>query len=471
MKMQQRIINTLFIGFKLLSDIVIINISFILSFVVKFKIINVDDTSIEPYLDALFFVTILWLVSFYFVGLYRERKGILPELDEVLAVIAGVTIGTVMVTAFSFFYKNFPGSRWVVLYTWFISTFLLSFSRLFIFFIHRHLKKKGVGNKRALVIGADVLGQSIATKMIVDPILGYHFVGFLADSQPKEITYYLRKKLNILGKISDFKSVIKTQMINTVFLALPKLDNAKVLEIATYCSEHNITFQTVPNLFELMASSVDISELDGIPLIALKESMFSPFNRGVKRLFDIISSLTGLVILSPIFLITALAIKLTSPGPVFYRQERVGLNGSTFSFYKFRSMKIDAEKITGPVLAQDKNDPRATSIGKFLRHTSLDELPQLFNVLKGDMSLVGPRPERPYFVDKYNKEIPNFVARHTIRGGITGWAQVNGRAELTVKPEEKLRYDLYYIENWSLLLDVKILIKTFSQVLLQKNVY
>ncbi|MFC1595935.1 undecaprenyl-phosphate glucose phosphotransferase [Candidatus Margulisiibacteriota bacterium] len=470
--MKQKALKISFVLIKLISDIVIINVSFILSFILKFKIINPgSNMSIDPYLDVLIFVTLIWILAFNFIGLYKEKKGILPELDEVVAVFTGVTIGIVMIMAFSFFYRSFPGSRWVVFYTWFISAVLLSYSRMIIFFIHRQLKKKGIGNKRALVIGAEILGQSIATKMIVDPILGYHNIGFLADEKPKEVTYYLKEKLNIIGKIADYKSIIKKYSIHTVFLALPKLDNNLILDIATFCNKNNVSFLTVPNLFELMASSVDIAELDGIPLIAFKESPLSPLNLVVKRIFDIVLSLTALVFLAPLFILITITIKLTSPGPVFYSQERTGLNGHPFDLYKFRSMEADAEKDTGPVFSQDKDDPRVTDIGKLLRATSLDEIPQLFNVLRGDMSLVGPRPERPYFVDKYNKEIPNFMSRHKIRGGITGWAQVNGRAELTVKPEEKLRYDLYYIENWNLLIDIKILIRTISQVLMQKNVY
>jgi exopolysaccharide biosynthesis polyprenyl glycosylphosphotransferase len=430
-----------------------------------------SSTSVESYVNALVFITLLILLALYFVGLYKEKKGVLPEVDEIISVIAGVTIGILFITAFSFFYKSFPGSRWVVLYAWLITIFFLSLSRLFIFFINRQLKKKGIGNKRALIIGADVLGQSIATKMIVDPILGYHLLGFLADKEPKETTYYLKNKLNILGSIKNYQSIIKKYNVHTVFLAIPNLDNVMILKIATFSNKNNVKFLTVPNLFELMASSVDISELDGIPLIAFKESPITKLNGLIKRISDLCFSLFGLILLSPLFLILSIAIKTTSKGPIFYSQERIGLNGKSFDFYKFRSMETNAEQNTGPVLAQDKNDPRTTKIGKFLRHSSLDELPQLYNVLKGEMSIVGPRPERPYFVDKYNKEIPNFMSRHKISGGITGWAQVNGRAELTVKPEEKLRYDLYYIENWSLLFDLKIIIKTIAQVLMQKNVY
>ncbi|MFA5929151.1 MAG: sugar transferase, partial [Candidatus Margulisiibacteriota bacterium] len=192
-------------------------------------------------------------------------------------------------------------------------------------------------------MGADILGQSIATKMIVDPILGYNFVGFLADERPEEITFYLRDRMNILGQVNDYEELIKKHAIRSVFLALPRLDNSKVIDIATYCSMHNISFQAVPNLFELMASSVDVSELDGIPLIAFKSSPLNLFNSILKRSFDVLTSLAGLIVFSPIFLLVAIAVKITSAGPVFYMQERTGLNGRPFKFIKFRSMRVDAE--------------------------------------------------------------------------------------------------------------------------------
>jgi exopolysaccharide biosynthesis polyprenyl glycosylphosphotransferase len=307
--------------------------------------------------------------------------------------------------------------------------------------------------------------------MLVDPIIGYKYIGSLADEKPSEVTFYMEDKLKILGTVADFHRIQQQYQIEAVFLALPKLDSQDILNIATYCDQNGLSFQTVPNLFELMASSVNIADLDGIPLLSFKESPITPVQGTLKRMFDIIIASFSIIILSPLFLLLYLAVRLTSPGPAIYKQVRTGLDGKPFDFYKFRSMRIDAEKLSGPVHAQDKNDPRVTPIGKFLRHSSLDELPQLFNVLKGDMSLVGPRPERPYFVDKFSEEIPNFMARHKIRGGITGWAQVNGRAELTLRPEEKLRYDLYYIENWTLMLDIKIIIKTFVQVFQRKHVY
>ena len=470
--MKQRIASILLILFKVVTDIFIIDLSFILSFVVKFKLITVhSNTSIEPYRNVLFFITVLWLLSFVIVGLYKERKGLLPEVDEVFAVFNGVLMGIVMITAFSFFYKDFPGSRWVVFYTWMISFFLLSVSRLTIFYICKLLKKSGYMNKNALIIGVDILGQSIATKIVVDPICGYSLIGFLADELPKEVSFHMKNKINILGKILDYKKVIEDKKINTVFIALPQFDNSKLLEIASYCIKNNIDLKTVPNLFDLMSSSVDISDLDGIPLISLKEFNLTPLNSFFKRFFDLFVSIIIVILLSPIFMVIALAVKFTSNGPILYRQKRVGKDGKPFIFLKFRSMGEDAEEKTGPVLAQDKDDPRLTKIGKFLRSTSLDELPQFFNIIMGDMSLVGPRPERPYFVEKYSKEIPNFAMRQKVKGGLTGWAQVNGRGELTVKPAEKLRYDLYYIENWSLLFDIKIIFKTIFLVITRKHVY
>lgn len=469
----RKTVDFIFIVIKLLGDAFLIASSFILAYFIKFKLITLDSyLSGRHYLDVLSFIIFIWLSSFALFGLYKERKGFLSEVDEVLAIFKSCLIGTIMITAFSFFYTSFPESRWVVFYALIISFFLISLFRIFLLFIQKTIKSKGIMCDKALIIGADTLGQSIATKILIDPILGYRLVGFLANQKPQEISFYLKNKLNILGKINDYKAIIQANKIDVVFLALPSLDNETMIQIADFCAKINIKLKTVPNLFELMASSVDITDLDGIPLISLKDSpLLNTLNVASKRIFDVLLSALGLFILAPIFIIVLILVKITSKGPIFYLQERVGLNGKIFNLIKFRSMKQDAEKETGPIITNDETDTRITKIGKFIRRTSLDEIPQLFNVLKGDMSIVGPRPERPFFVDKFIKEIPNFSSRHKIKGGITGWAQINGRAELTEKPEEKLRYDLYYLENWNLLFDMKIILKTIKQVLLQDNIY
>jgi exopolysaccharide biosynthesis polyprenyl glycosylphosphotransferase len=226
----------------------------------------------------------------------------------------------------------------------------------------------------------------------------------------------------------------------------------------------------VPDLLEMMTSQVRIKELEGIPFIRVKTTPMGTWNQILKRSFDLVVAALVLILISPFFVLLALLIKITSKGPVFYLQERIGLDGKTFRVIKFRSMKIDAEEVTGPVWAR-KDDPRTTFLGRFMRRFSLDELPQLINVLTGEMSLVGPRPERPHFVEQFKKEVPKYLDRHRVKTGMTGWAQVNGLRGADVSIEERTKYDVYYVENWSLVFDLKIILKTIRAVLFGKDAY
>jgi exopolysaccharide biosynthesis polyprenyl glycosylphosphotransferase len=226
----------------------------------------------------------------------------------------------------------------------------------------------------------------------------------------------------------------------------------------------NTEIMMVPDLLDMMTSQVRIKELEGIPFIRIKTTPMSTWNQILKRSFDLIVASIVLILVCPVFLLLAVLIKLTSPGPVFYLQERIGLDGRSFRVMKFRSMKVDAEKTTGPVWAQ-RADPRTTGLGKFLRRFSLDELPQLINVIKGEMSLVGPRPERPHFVEQFKKEVPKYLDRHRVKTGMTGWAQVNGLRGADGSIEERTKFDVYYVENWSLVFDLKIILKTIRAVL------
>jgi exopolysaccharide biosynthesis polyprenyl glycosylphosphotransferase len=243
-------------------------------------------------------------------------------------------------------------------------------------------------------------------------------------------------------------------------------------ELVLFCENNKIELNVLSDLASFLSGTTTVENFDGVPFVVHKQLTQSTCALILKRFFDICLSGLGLVFLSPLFLIVSIVIKCVSPhGPVFYLQERVGLNGKAFKMIKLRTMYPDAESRTGPVLVDEKGDSRYIRGGGFLRRYSIDELPQLFNVIKGEMSLVGPRPERPFFVEKYTKTNPNFLLRHQIRGGLTGWAQINGRSVLTRRPEHKLKYDLYYIKRWSLVLDIKIMIKTVSVVLRKEESY
>jgi exopolysaccharide biosynthesis polyprenyl glycosylphosphotransferase len=267
--------------------------------------------------------------------------------------------------------------------------------------------------------------------------------------------------------VEELSSVISKLDIEEVILTDVEMSRSRMMEIILDCEKHMAEVRIVADLLGMVTSQVDMRTIDGVPLLGLKESPLSEgFNRFVKRAMDIAISITGLAVLSPFLLIVAALVKSGSPGPVFYFQKRVGEDGRRFAIIKFRTMVHNAEKGTGPVWASE-NDPRRTRLGTFLRSTNIDELPQLINVLKGDMSLVGPRPERPHFVGKFKRDIPRYMARHRIKSGMTGWAQVNGlRGNTSI--EERTKYDLHYVENWSIMFDIKIILMS---VFAMKNAY
>jgi putative colanic acid biosynthesis UDP-glucose lipid carrier transferase len=331
-----------------------------------------------------------------------------------------------------------------------------------------NLLSKGVGSLRTLVIGTSAMAQTIGEKFILYPALGFYLKGFVGARVPRQLEYHVKNRFVLLGSLSQLKTILKKYSIQVVILA-EHFNESILKNILDVCRQQGVSFYTVAQFYGLISTQIQIKDLDGIPLIGIKPLVIRGWKRAVKRIFDLSVAGGLLIFLSPIFFVTAIAVWLTSPGPIFYTQTRVSKNGKNFEFIKFRSMRVDAESKTGPVHTLASKKKPLTPIGGFLRRSSIDELPQLLNVLKGDMSLVGPRPERPYFVKEYESKIKNYALRHAVRGGITGWAQINGRAVLTASPEEKLKYDLYYIENWSLFFDIKIILRTVLDVLRQRN--
>ena len=321
------------------------------------------------------------------------------------------------------------------------------------------MRARGIGVVPVLVVGAGSVAELIEERIRNHPGLGYKVVGFLDDYSTGERS---------LGKISDLAKICADREVEMVFIALSSGNRGRVMEVINCCLREKVPFRVVSDLFEII-TSLRIEEIDGIPVFALKEGPLHGCNKLLKRTVDILFSLAGLVITFPLFIVIAIVVKLSSPGPVFFTQERIGQGGRIFNIYKFRSMRVGAEVETGPVWAKG-NDPRRTRVGLWLRRFSLDELPQLWCVLKGDMSLIGPRPERPVFVDRFKKSIPRYVERHSVKPGITGWAQVNGlRGDTAI--EKRTVYDLYYIDNWSLFFDFKMLVKTIFEFVFHKHAY
>ena len=327
--------------------------------------------------------------------------------------------------------------------------------------VARHVRTRN----NVLILGTDSVAAHARRVILREPMLRSEVLGFLrtdgaeADSDvPTE---------QIKGSIDDFERLIEKHQVDQVILTDTKLPHSRMLKIMLLCENDLITFNMVPDLFRIMTSSMDVQSLDDIPLLGVASWPLDHFwNRQLKRVEDILGAAFGLLLFTPIMVVAVFIIKITSRGPVFYRQERYGEGGRLFSIFKLRTMRVDAEEMTGPVWTT-KNDTRRTRVGAYLREQNLDELPQLWNVLKGDMSLVGPRPERPFFVEQFKEKVGQYMWRHVSKPGMTGWAQVNGlRGDTSI--DERIKYDLFYLENWSLAFDFKILVKT---VFARKNAY
>jgi len=320
------------------------------------------------------------------------------------------------------------------------------------------LLQAGVGQRNTLIIGWNGKSKRLADKIKQFPALGYRVVGFVA-LKPEEIGK-THNGLSVLGSLDDLDRLVGTQKVEEVILSLGQLPQKRVMHVIGLCDEQPVHIKIEPELYHVVMGQARTQQIYGFPLIEINPQIMPAWERRVKRMLDIVFAVLFLLLLLPVMLITALLIKLDSRGPVLFNQQRVGRNGKLFTIYKFRTMIKDAEKYTGPVWAE-KSDPRITRMGRFMRRVRLDEFPQCINVLKGDMSLVGPRPERPYFVEKLKEEYPYYTRRLKVKPGITGWAQVKGEYDTSIENvREKLQYDLYYIENISLRMDIRIMLYT-----------
>jgi len=318
-----------------------------------------------------------------------------------------------------------------------------------------------------LVVGVGDLGRMVADRILEHSELGFKIVGFV-DDRFASTDAIGHRGLPLLGTLQDTAEVCQRDKVDEIYVALPLDEHVKMLGVVEFASRECIDVHVVPDLLQFIALRARLEDLDGLPLISINDVPLRGMNSVVKRVVDVVLSVGVLAVTAIPLLVIAWIIKRSSPGPAFYTQERMGLDGKAFEVLKFRSMYPGAEDATGPIWARD-NDPRCTPVGKWLRRLDLDELPQLWNVLRGDMSIVGPRPERPYFVEQFKHRIPQYMLRHKVKAGITGWAQVNGwRGNTSL--EKRIEYDLYYIENWSVGLDIKIMCLTVLRGL-QKHAY
>jgi Undecaprenyl-phosphate glucose phosphotransferase len=409
---------------------------------------------IEPYLSLLMLLVPLHAISLRVAGLYEYRHE-RTKADEAFLVIQGVTLATLLLVASTFFVRSFSYSRWFVVVFWAFDVVAVFAVRLAIRDAVRSLRRHGRFVRRALVVGAGPLGQEVVRRLRAHPEFGVRVVGYLDDQVPVGERVEGRE---VLGGCEAVTRVLTDHRVDQLFLALPLDAHHQVLKVLNAIEGELVDVKMVPDVLQFVTLRSAVEELEGLPVISLAQTPVTGWPRLLKRGMDLALAALGLLVLSPLLGLIALLIRLTSAGPVLYRQERMGLDGRSFEMLKFRTMAADAEAETGPVWSP-RGDARPTGLGRVLRWTSADELPQLWNVLKGDMSLVGPRPERPFFVHQFKTLIPQYMLRHKVKAGMTGWAQVNGlRGDTSLA--KRIEYDLYYIQNWSLTLDVKILLLT-----------
>jgi Undecaprenyl-phosphate glucose phosphotransferase len=327
--------------------------------------------------------------------------------------------------------------------------------------------RQGIGLKRVLVAGAGELGRVVVDKLLEHHELGYKVIGFVDDKAGGDHIGY--RGLPLLGTLAEAGDILQRDRIDQLYVALPLDEHMKMVALVESANREIVEVKVVPDLVQVIALRARLEELDGIPIINIHDVPLRGFNSVLKRAIDVGLSAAGLLVLAPILGVLAALVRASSPGPAFFRQERMGLDGRSFWVWKFRSMYDEAERETGPIWARE-DDPRCTPVGQFLRRSNLDEIPQLWNVFRGDMSLVGPRPERPFFVEQFKQRMPQYMLRHKVKAGLTGWAQVNGWRGNTPL-EKRIEYDLYYIENWSVRLDIKIMWLTLIKGFFHKHAY
>lgn len=449
----------------LFVDILLIIVGWISAYYTRFELLTPPQwLPLSTYLEYLPYVTVLWGIVFWVSGLYATDRA--QRLPRMLYVVAkAVFFGMVAVVASLFFYRAFSFSRLhMILFGMYTSAYMV-LARFVIYALLRRARNQGKNLKHVLIIGAGETGQKLARAFEQYPWIGFDVVGFLDDE---------RSGSEILGTTDEVDSVLdrleeNDVPVDYVYITLPLSEAKRIEGIVDTLSRELAHVYLVPDLFQFDIINSRITDIDGMPVIHLIDEVPLELNLVLKRAMDLTVSVLLLIVLSPLFAVIGAAVKLTSPGPVFYRQTRMGLNGHTFDILKFRSMTTNAEDDTGPVWASEDDD-RTTTVGKYLRRTSLDELPQLINVIRGDMSLVGPRPERPVFIEEFRERVPKYMLRHKMKAGITGWAQVNGwRGDTSIK--KRIECDLYYIQNWSLKLDLKILWLTVWGGLAHENAY
>jgi len=443
-------------------DFLTINLTFLLWSKVRQLMHLYSETSFSGSMVLSLIVYGFWLILFLFFGLYRVffTKS---RVDEFIDVVKIVTIGVFIIFVITMDIQQdvsqpFKTSRLMIVTYWVMMVFIVGFGRILLRTIHRKLLEIGIGLRKTLIVGWGKRAYELFDWVTMSKAIGYQIVGFITPAENKRKGTY--KGIPVKGKLDQLYRIIKKENIQDILIALPRHSEKKLEQVIAQCNGTQVGIKIVPDHYDIIIGQVRTNQIYGYPLIEILPQLMGPWERVIKRCGDIAMSFIMLIGFLPFWLLLTAVILIDSRGPVFYTQKRVGKDGKIFSVIKFRSMVQGAEKISGPVWASE-NDTRITRVGRFLRKCRLDEIPQMINVLKGDMALIGPRPERPYFVEQLKKHYPLYSRRLRVRPGITGWAQIKGDYDQSVEDvKQKLEYDLFYLENMSLRLDLKILINT-----------
>ncbi len=454
-------------------DAAAVVVSYLLAWVIRFVVLPHDPGL--PFRDYCYMLVPLvpyTLFVYFAFNLYTPKRVKGRRLEAGNVMLANIVVVITVLVCMQIFNKQLPTftkdfSRGVLFLFGVLNTFSGIFVRNAIRYILWKIRRSGYNLKHILLVGYSRAAEAYIDRIKGNPQWGYEVCGILDDNMERGVKY---KGIQVIGGCDDLSYILPANELDEIAITLGLSEYSKLEHIVAECEKSGVHTKFIPDYNNIIPTRPYTEDLMGLPVVNIRHvPLTNTFNAMVKRTVDIGGSIFAIILFSPIMLITALAIKLTSPGPLIYAQERVGLHNQTFKMYKFRSMEVQdpkAEKKGWTV----KDDPRVTSVGKIIRKTSIDELPQLFNILKGDMSLVGPRPERPFFVEKFREEIPRYMVKHQVRPGLTGWAQINGyRGDTSIR--KRIEHDLYYIENWTLGFDLKIIFLTFFKGFINKNAY
>lgn len=467
-KDNQKVLNRLHV----LMDVMIMVTSYVLAYFIKFYIIDADTTdvgvlSVRDYFIVLIFLIPGYVILYFLSSVYGPKRTV-KQRHEFLAIFQANTLGMAFyIIVLYLVIREINYSRVMMGIFYILNIFITCLSRVVLRTMLWTIRKKGYNVKHVLVVGYSRAAEQYIDRLLWNPQWGYKVCGILDDTVPAG-TFY--KGIKVLGRLENLEVILPHNELDEVAIALALKDYDNLEHVVNICEKSGVHTKFIPDYNSVIPTRPYTEDLMGLPVINIRYvPLANTSNKVIKRAMDIACSACGIVILSPLLLFLAILVKISSPGPVIFKQERVGLHGKPFYMYKFRSMEQqseDEEKKAWTV----RDDPRVTCIGKLMRRTSLDELPQLFNILRGDMSLIGPRPERPLFVERFREEIPRYMVKHQVRPGLTGWAQVNGfRGDTSIK--KRIDCDIYYIENWTIGFDIKIFLLTFFTGFINKNAY